>query len=56
MQERINQLNLEKESERLKSLHDIEALKRKAQLIQEALDLEVQNNQNDSGSELNETN
>jgi hypothetical protein len=56
LQEQINQLNLEKESERLKSLQDIEALKRKAQLIQEALDLEVQNNQNDSGSELNETN
>ena len=52
----IEQINLEKEAERLKSLQDIEALKRKAQLIQDALDLEIQNNQDDLGSELNETN
>lgn len=56
LQVQIEQINLEKEAERLKSLQDIEALKRKAQLIQEALDLEVQNNQDDLGSELNETN
>ena len=56
LQGQINQINLEKEAERLKSLQDIEALKRKAQLIQDALDLEIQNNQDNSGSELNETN
>ena len=56
LQGQINQINLEKEAERLKSLQDIEALKRKAQLIQDALDLEIQNNQDDLGSELNETN
>ena len=56
LQGKINQINLEKEAERLKSLQDIEALKRKAQLIQDALDLEIQNNQDNSGSELNETN
>lgn len=56
LQGQIDQINLEKEAERLQSLQDIEALKRKAQLIQEALDLEIQNNQDDLGSELNETN
>lgn len=56
LQVQIEQINLEKEAERLKSLQDIEALKRKAQLIQDALDLEIQNNQDDLGSELNETN
>ena len=49
LQEQINQINLEKEAERQKSLQDIEALKRKAQLIQDALDLEIQNNQDDLG-------
>ena len=49
LQGQINQINLEKEAERLKSLQDIEALKRKAQLIQEALDLEIQNNQDNLG-------
>ena len=56
LQVQIEQINLEKEAERLKSLQDIEALKRKAQLIQDALDLEIRNNQDDLGSELNETN
>ena len=49
LQEQVNQINLEKEAERQKSLQDIEALKRKAQLIQDALDLEIQNNQDDLG-------
>ncbi len=63
----VEQSKIEKEAEKLRYLQDIEELKRKAQLIQEALDIEVQNNvdnqilqdseyQSVDGSEIDENN
>ena len=45
LQVAIEQANIEKEARNAQYLKDIEALKRKAQIIQDALDIELQNNQ-----------
>lgn len=52
----IDQVNAEKEARYTRYIADIEALKQKAQIVQEALDLELQKNEENQDGDLGEEN